>query len=47
VVIYLMNLILLSIMLALASAEITFAALGGELMANAEKFVRWLTAMFG
>ena len=42
VVIYLMNLLLLSIMLALASTEITFAYLGRDFVANADKFARWL-----
>jgi len=45
VVIYLMNLLLLSVMLALASAEIMFADLGGEFAANAERLVRWVSAM--
>lgn len=42
VVIYLMNLLLLSVMLALASAEITFADLGRDFVDNAEKFARWI-----
>jgi hypothetical protein len=46
VVIYLMNLLLLSIMLALASAEITFADLGRDFVMNADKFARRLTALF-
>jgi hypothetical protein len=45
VVIYLMNLLLLSVMLVLASAQITFADLGRELIANADKFARWLTSL--
>jgi len=44
VVIYLMNLLLLSVMLALASAEITFADLGGDFVDNAEKFARWISS---
>ena len=47
VVIYLMNLLLLSVMLALASADITFANLGRDFVENADKFARWLTARFG
>jgi hypothetical protein len=46
VVIYLMNLLLLSVMLALASAEITFADLGRDFVVNADKFADWLTAFF-
>jgi hypothetical protein len=46
VVIYLMNLALLSVMLVLASSQITFADLGGEFIANADKFVYWLSAFF-
>jgi hypothetical protein len=42
-----MNLLLLSVMLALASAEITFADLGGDFLGNADKFARWLAALFG
>jgi hypothetical protein len=45
VVIYLMNLLLLSIMLVLASAQITFADLGREFLANGEKFARWVTSL--
>lgn len=44
VVIYLMNLGLLSVMLVLASAQISFTDLGNELVANAEKFARWVSA---
>jgi hypothetical protein len=47
VVIYLMNLALLSVMLVLASSQITFADLGREFVANADKFARWVTAMAG
>jgi hypothetical protein len=46
VVIYLMNLLLLSVMLAVASAEITFADLGRDFIANTDKFAHWLTALF-
>jgi len=45
VVIYLMNLALLSVMLVLASSQIAFADLAREFVANADKFVRWLTAL--
>lgn len=44
VVIYLMNLGLLSVMLVLASSQIGFADLGREFVANVEKFASWLTA---
>jgi hypothetical protein len=40
VVIYLMNLLLLSIMLVLASPQITFADLGADLLANLSNFTR-------
>jgi hypothetical protein len=46
VVIYLMNLALLSVMLVLASSQITFADLGREFVANADKFAHWLSALF-
>jgi hypothetical protein len=46
VVIYLMNLLLLSAMLVLASAQITFANLGVDLIANIERFAHWLTTLF-
>jgi hypothetical protein len=46
VVIYLMNLLLLSVMLALASAEITFADLGGDFVENADKFGRWISSFW-
>jgi hypothetical protein len=45
VVIYLMNLLLLSIMLVLASAQITFADLGSDLLANIGSFARWVTTL--
>jgi hypothetical protein len=44
VVIYLMNLALLSVMLVLASSQITFVALGNEFALNAEKFASWISA---
>jgi hypothetical protein len=46
VVIYLMNLALLSVMLVLASSQISFADLGRELIANVDKFAYWLSALF-
>ncbi|HVF71211.1 MAG TPA: hypothetical protein VM940_06350 [Chthoniobacterales bacterium] len=45
VVIYLMNLILLSVMLILASPEISFAAFGRELGNNVENFVNRLSLL--
>jgi hypothetical protein len=45
VVIYLMNLLLLSIMLVLASSQIAFADLGRDFIANADKFVHWLSSL--
>lgn len=45
VVIYLMNLALLSVMLVLASTQIGFADLGREFLMNAERFVDWLSAI--
>jgi hypothetical protein len=45
-VIYLMNLLLLSVMLALASAEITFADLGEDFVANADKFARSISSFW-
>jgi uncharacterized membrane protein len=45
VVIYLMNLLLLSVMLVLASSQITFADLGREFVANIDKFAHWLSAL--
>src|SRR5205809_6105864 len=42
VVIYLMNLLLLSVMLILASPQITFAGFGVDLLANLVNFTRWL-----
>jgi hypothetical protein len=43
VVIYLMNLALLSVMLVLASSRITFADLGREFLTNVDKFAGWVT----
>jgi hypothetical protein len=45
VVIYLMNLALLSAMLVLASSQITFADLGREFVVNVEKFTRWISKL--
>ena len=42
VIIYLMNLLLLSVMLVIASAEITFLSFGTELLDNVGRFVDWL-----
>jgi hypothetical protein len=42
VVIYLMNLMLLSVMLILASPQITFAAFGADLLTNIGNFSHWL-----
>ncbi len=47
VVIYLMNLLLLSVMLVLASAEITFADLGRDLLANIGDFAHWVARLAG
>ena len=44
VVIYLMNLLLLSVMLVLASSQITFADLGADFVVNGDKFVHWLSS---
>ncbi len=46
VVIYLMNLVLLSVMLILASPEITFASFGADLVSNLANFVQWLMDLF-
>jgi hypothetical protein len=43
VVIYLMNLALLSVMLVLASSRITFADLGREFLTNVDKFAGWVS----
>ena len=42
VIIYLMNLLLLSALLILASAEITFAGFGADLVANLGNFAGWI-----
>jgi hypothetical protein len=42
VVIYLMNLLLLSVMLILASPQITFASFGADLLTNFSNFSTWL-----
>src|SRR2546421_11472540 len=47
VVIYLMNLLLLSVMLILASPQITFAGFGVDLLTNLGNFARWLVDLFG
>jgi hypothetical protein len=41
-VIYLMNLLLLSAMLIIASPQITFAAFGADLLVNIGSFAQWL-----
>jgi len=46
VVIYLMNLLLLSCMVVLASSRITFADLGADLLTNIGAFARWLGELF-
>ena len=46
VVIYLMNLLLLSIMLILASPQITFQGFGANLLANLGNFTNWLLNLF-
>jgi hypothetical protein len=40
-VIYLMNLVLLSVMLILASPQITFASFGADLLTNFGHFTQW------
>ena len=45
VVIFLMNLLLLSIMLTLASPEITFSNFGNDIIANVANFARWITSL--
>src|SRR5262249_15398857 len=42
VVIYLMNLLLLSVMLILASGQITFESFGADLLTNLGNFVTWV-----
>ena len=46
VVIYLMNLMLLSVMLILASPQITFESFGADLLTNLGNFTHWLTDVF-
>ena len=46
VVIYLMNLLLLSVMLILASPQITFAGFGADLLTNLSNFSNWLVDLF-
>jgi hypothetical protein len=46
VVIYLMNLLLLSVMLVLASPEITFADFGADLLTNLSNFAQWMIGLF-
>jgi hypothetical protein len=46
VVIYLMNLLLLSAMLILASPQITFASFGADLVTNISNFSNWLVGLF-
>jgi hypothetical protein len=38
----LMNLLLLSVMLVLASPQITFASFGADLLTNLSNFAQWL-----
>jgi len=46
VVIYLMNLSLLSVMLILASRQITFESFGADLLTNLGNFVTWVLELF-
>ena len=46
VMIYLMNLLLLSVMLVLASPQITFASVSTDLLANLGNFARWILNLF-
>src|SRR5438876_1710211 len=46
VVIYLMNFLLLSVMLILASPQITFAGFGANLLTNLSNFSNWLVDLF-
>jgi len=46
VVIYLMNLLLLSVMLILASRQITFESFGADLLTNLGNFVTWVMELF-
>jgi hypothetical protein len=47
VLIYVMNLLLLSVMLILASPEITFASFGADLLTNLGNFAQWMIESFG
>jgi hypothetical protein len=42
-----MNLLLLSVMLTLASPQITFADFASDLLINLGNFARWLVDLFG
>src|SRR5436190_8684001 len=46
VIIYLMNLLLLSVMLILASRQITFADFGADLLTNLSFFAQWIVDLF-
>jgi hypothetical protein len=46
VVIYLMNLLLLSVMLILASRQITFESFGADLLTNLGSFFKWIMELF-
>jgi hypothetical protein len=46
VVIYVMNLLLLSVMLILASRQITFESFGADLLTNLGNFVTWIMELF-
>ena len=46
IVIYLMNLLLLSAMLILASPQITFAGFGADLLINLGNFAQWIVELF-
>lgn len=46
VLIYLLNLLLLSVMLVLASKQITFASFGADFVANIGNFSHWLVDLF-
>ena len=46
VVIYLMNLLLLSVMLILASRQITFESFGADLLTNLGNFAQWMIEIF-
>jgi hypothetical protein len=41
-----MNLLLLSVMLVLASPQITFAGFGSDLLTNIGSFARWIVDLF-